>query len=247
MPEPRWVSGVSRDRYVADPFPLSADASSVCLLAEEYVYRSGRGRIVQLMVGRDGRLLDRREVLAPDHHVAYPFVLAGAHGTVCIPDAAAIGSVLAYALGRDGEPSRLIEGFPGVDPTAVEYDGRWWLFCTHRECENQTELHVFFADNWRGPWQPHALNPVKSDARSSRPAGALFSLDGRLYRPAQDCSRRYGGALAINEIDELTPSTFRERVVLRLRPDSSWAWPDGLHTINAIGDLVIVDGLRVER
>ena len=26
-----------------------------------------------------------------------------------------------------------------------------------------------------------------------------------------------------------------------------WAWRDGMHTINAAGDVVVVDGLRVER
>lgn len=148
----------------------------------------------------------------------------------------------------DGEGSSfdtLLDCFPAVDPTIVYHEGRWWLFCTHREQENQTELHVFYADHWRGPWQPHLLNPVKSDARSSRPAGTPFAIDGSLYRPAQDCSRRYGGGIAINRIAELTPTRFREERVLSLGPDPSWPWPDGLHTLNAIDDLIIIDALRV--
>src|SRR5207253_8229013 len=47
------------------------------------------------------------------------------------------------------------------------------------------ELHLFHAERLTGDWQPHPRNPVKSDARSARPAGSLFVRDGALYRPAQ--------------------------------------------------------------
>ncbi len=41
-------------------------------------------------------------------------------------------------------------------------------------------------------------------------------LDGALYRPAQDCSVTYGGAVVINRIDRLTPEEFSEQ------PVSAW-------------------------
>jgi hypothetical protein len=88
---------------------------------------------------------------------------------------------------------------------------------------------------------------VKADTRSARPAGRCFELDGALYRPAQNCARRYGAGITINKIVELTPRRFREEAVLSLRPSPSSLWPDGLHTINSIDDVTVVDGLRVER
>ena len=75
----------------------------------------------------------------------------------------------------------------------------------------------------------------------------MFAHQGALFRPAQDCSRRYGGAIAINRIVDLTPTRFREETISVLRPSPSWAWPDGMHTLNALDDVVIVDALRVER
>ena len=247
IPQPHWVTGTADDRYLADPFPLSVKNDRVTLLAEEYRYREGRGRIVRMEVDREGGLIDRYPILESDHHVAYPFVIRDGDDVFCIPDFEAAGSTCAYPLEPPHTPVTLLPGVPAVDPTLVRHDGRWWLFCARSGPMNQTDLYVFHADVWRGPWQPHALNPVKSDARSGRPAGAFFRSGGALYRPAQDCSRRYGGAIAVNRVIDLTPARFREETVCTLRPSASWAWPDGLHTLNAIDDLLIVDALRVER
>jgi len=88
---------------------------------------------------------------------------------------------------------------------------------------------------------------VKSDTRSSRPAGACFTIDDVLYRPAQNCARRYGAGITINRIVQMTRAQFRESAVLELRPADGSLWPDGLHTINSFGGVTLVDGLRIER
>ena len=40
----------------------------------------------------------------------------------------------------------------------------------------------------------------------------------RLYRPTQDCSRHYGGAVVIQRIDVLTTEWFHETPVARIEP-----------------------------
>ena len=72
-------------------------------------------------------------------------------------------------------------------------------------------------------------------------------MDGALYRPAQNCARRYGGGLTINRVCELSERRFREEMTLTFRPSPESEWPDGLHTINSLGGVTVVDGLRVER
>ena len=248
---PRWIDGQPDDRSFADPFPLKRVGGRLSVLVEEYRYRGGRGKISELEIGADARVIGVHVRIALDHHVSYPFVLRRGSGIYCIPETAQAARVSAFAWDSAAEGWQhhqdLLEDFPAVDSTVLEHDGRWWLFCTHRDRENQTDLYLFSADEWRGPWTPHPLNPVKSDARSSRPAGACFTLDGRLYRPAQDCSRRYGGSLSINRIAELSATRFREETVLSLRPPPDSPWPDGVHTINALDNVTVVDGLRVER
>jgi len=248
LPEPRWLRATPSDRYFADPFPLLVTGDHITVLAEEYRYREGRGRIVRLEVDRNGCVRASRTEFEDARHLAYPFIVRDGETMYCVPDGAASGHTCAFGIGPTADPElTLLAEFPAVDPTIVHHDGRWWMFCTRHGNANQTDLYVFEADAWRGPWRPHPLNPVKSDARSSRPAGAMFARHGKLFRPAQDCSRRYGGAIAINRIVDLTATRFREETICVLKPSPSWEWPDGMHTLNALDDVVVVDGLRVER
>jgi hypothetical protein len=131
-----------------------------------------------------------------------------------------------------------------VDPTIFRLSDRWWLFCADPPPRHTSTLHAYFADVLEGPWTAHPLNPLKRDVASSRPAGRPFTIGGRLYRPAQDCSETYGGAVNIMEILALTPVGFREAVALRLEPDATWPYPDGLHHLVVDGTTVYFDAKR---
>jgi hypothetical protein len=93
-----------------------------------------------------------------------------------------------------------------------------------------------------GPWTPHRQNPIKSDVRSARPAGRIFERRGQFYRPAQDCSARYGYAVSINHILQLNPDTYQEAEVDKILPD--WG-PNvvGVHTLNQAGSVTVIDCL----
>jgi len=88
------------------------------------------------------------------------------------------------------------------------------------------------------------MNPVKTDVRSSRPAGVPFWHHGELFRPAQDCSQTYGGQIAINKIRVLTPTEFREEVVKVVTPPAEGPYQMGVHTLSAVGDFTVIDGKR---
>jgi hypothetical protein len=112
---------------------------------------------------------------------------------------------------------------------------------------NVDELHLYYAEQPLGPWTPHPRNPIKSDVRSARPAGPILRRDGRLYRPSQDCSGRYGRAVVINRIDRLDPEGYGEREVGRIEPDPR-SGTLGTHTLALQPTLTCVDGvLRVGR
>jgi hypothetical protein len=111
---------------------------------------------------------------------------------------------------------------------------------------NWDELHVYYADSPRGPWKPHARNPVVSDVRSARPAGRLFQTNDSLYRPSQDSSQRYGYATAINRITKLTPTEYSETEVAKLVP----TWDKdivGVHTWNTSPRMTTIDCLVKRR
>ena len=69
---------------------------------------------------------------------------------------------------------------------------------------------------------------------------------GRLLRPTQDCSVRYGYGIVLNEITRLTPCEFEEHEVDEILPE----WRSGLlgtHTLNASERFEVIDGLRYAR
>jgi hypothetical protein len=254
LPEPAWLVGQPSDRFYADPFVLDVRGGHARVMVEDYRYASRRKGLTELSVGMSGVLMGSRECANLPVQASYPFLLRRNRRLFCLPETFRARRLSAFAwdagasawtLHRD-----LLEGFPCVDSTLLERDGRWWLFCTKQGDEDQTDLHVFFTsagDDWTGTWQPHPLNPVKSDTRSSRPAGACIEVGGTLYRPAQNCARRYGASLTINRILDLTTTSFREEPALTLQPSPSSSWPDGMHTINSAGGVTVVDGLRIER
>jgi hypothetical protein len=100
------------------------------------------------------------------------------------------------------------------------------------------------ADSPLGPWRPHPGNPVQSDIRYTRPGGRLFRHGGKLLRPAQDCSLRYGGALWLMEVTAMTPQAYSEIPIRRLDPLDL---PGNLclHHRDATQRFEFVDGMRL--
>ena len=93
-----------------------------------------------------------------------------------------------------------------VDATLFEHQAKWWLFATIKRgfFALNRDLFAFWADTpLTDKWHPHPANPVVRGLRSARPAGRVFELGGRLFRPSQNCLVRYGHSLRINEIVRL--------------------------------------------
>ncbi|MEX2133082.1 MAG: hypothetical protein WEB67_02985, partial [Acidimicrobiia bacterium] len=138
----------------------------------------------------------------------------------------------------------ILDGLSALDPTINPHESRWWVFCTLAATKSNTKLYAFHSKDLLSGWEPHSLNPIKSDISSSRPGGRPFRHEGHLYRPAQDSSSSYGGAIALNRVDDLTPTTFHETIVKRIRPPVTGPYRAGIHTASGQGDLTVIDGRR---
>ncbi|HEY7280036.1 MAG TPA: hypothetical protein VID47_00475 [Actinomycetota bacterium] len=243
-PAVRWLPRTWGDQSLADPFPLPS-AGGPAMLAEAIDHASRIGRIVLVESDPAPRLPTALDV---SEHASYPYVVEQDGALYCVPETARAQRVWLFRSSDSGRTwervATLIDGFACVDPTVFRHEGRWWLFGTDRDRGANTKLHAWLAPELTGPWSPHPLNPLKTDVRSSRPAGTPFVHDGRLFRPAQDGSRGYGTRVVINEILRLSPTEFEERAVSTVQPDRRGPWPDGLHTLAAAGDTTLVDGRR---
>ncbi len=237
------------DRYWADPHPLP-DSGGRLILVEEYPYATRRGRIALLRLDAAGCVVESRTVLELDCHLSYPSLIDVEGALYLVPESSERESLVAYRCTEfpwRWEPAAtLLEGVRALDGTIVRHDDRWWLFATVQEeawLTPRDTLHVFYADDpLSGEWIPHPLNPVVCDAAGARPAGPFLSWQGRLYRPGQDCGRRYGYGVRIHEVRTLTPTAYEEREVAFVAPpgDDFVA----THTLAEADGTVVVDLLR---
>jgi hypothetical protein len=243
-PPVRWLPPPPRNASIADPFAFATDDPPV-ILAERLDYGVGKGYIVALDPNGERA---SHTLLATGVHLSYPYLIQHEGRIFCIPESGTARAVRLYEVTAfpDGWVQRatLIEDFAALDATVFPYDGRWWLLCSDQDGPQDATLHAWHAPDLFGPWTPHARNPLKQDRRTSRPAGTPFVHDGCLYRPAQDCTHTYGGAVAINHVLRLTPTEFAEELVTIVEPYRDGPYPDGLHTLTAYGARTLVDGKR---
>jgi hypothetical protein len=241
-----WFPLDGRKDFLSDPFPVVRDGV-VTILCERFPYDVGRG-VIASVVYADGRFRGAEAAISRAEHMSYPCVIEWGGDIYCVPETHAAREVALYRAvefpSRWEKVAVLIANFAGVDPTVLFREGRWWLFCTERGATENTNLLLWHAADLLGPWEPHAANPVKVDIRSARPGGTLFVHDGALYRPAQDCSTRYGGALSIQRVLRLDSQGFAEETVSRITPPRDSRYPMGRHTLSRAGDVMIVDGHR---
>jgi hypothetical protein len=243
-----WIDS-PRGHYYADPFLMARDGTTWAFF-EDYLYPESRGVISCAEVLRDGRLGPVRRCLEREYHFSYPMVFSQGGEVFMVPESASRGTVELYRatdFPYQWKLEKILARLPAVDTTVWFEDGRFWFFAAIAEPRgHNTTLLLFHAAELTGDWIYHPANPIATDIRSSRCAGAVFSAGGRRFRPSQDGSIGYGHSFTLNEIVSLTPEEYRERPALTVEP----SWAKGLigtHTYNQSGAIEIVDGCLLAR
>jgi hypothetical protein len=232
-------------RYFADPF-VFCHKGRTHVFCEEYPYATGKGIISMFTIGKNGNVSSPEPVLERPYHLSYPCVFEQGGHIWMIPESSANSTLELYRA--DPFPHRwvreavLIDNIRADDATIIWHKGRFWIFAaTSRWQSSQWDtLSLFHATTLHGPWLPHTQNNVLTDARAARPGGALFTRDGALWRPAQDCTAGYGGGLSLCRVEQLDEDHFAQSLQTTLtRPGP--AGKTGLHTLNRAGGLEVID------
>lgn len=243
----RWLPAPAPGSSRSQPFGILDEQDQLILLYRKQDHRTGPSGIHRLRPKRDNTLKRSRNVLSSRSDLAYPFIIRSGERTYVVPDGGPEGRVDLYQsddlLGTLDHVTTLLD-VPLVAPTLVKHDGLWWLFGTLPPLSD-TELFLYHSEMLEGPYTPHPMNPVKVDVRSARPAGTFFMHEGVLYRPAQDNSGAPGGRIALNRVVRLDTRGFREEVVKFIGPFPGTAWNKGTGTLAAVGNVTLVDGMRV--
>jgi len=239
-----------RDRFWADPHVIHRDGKWF-VFVEEFVYRTGKAHVSVITIDERGNHGPARTVLERPHHLSYPLTLELGGECFLLPESPGRRGVEVFRAvefpDRWEHHATLLPELAPADATLLEHGGRWWLFtnlAAGEGCSTWDELFLFYADDpFSRDWTPHAQNPIVSDVRRARPAGRIFAHNGRLYRPAQDCSRDYGYALRIHEILTLSTTQYAEREIAHVEPNWDPAIR-GVHHFSYEGGLTVIDVKR---
>jgi len=236
------------DRIWADPFVWMHEGNYF-IFYEEMLYSSHRGHIACLALDKQMKPIDNCVVLERPYHLSYPFIFEYQEQIYMIPETEQNRTVELYRCTNFPNDwvfvKTLLADIRAVDATLLEAHGKWWLFANIKEEGRRSwdTLLLFYADHLLDDqWTPHPRNPIVKDIRSARPAGRIFSRNGDLIRPSQDCSVQYGYAINFNRISVLTDSDYAEICEQSLKPPVSTNIL-GTHTWNQAGDLTAIDAI----
>ena len=233
------------DRFYADPCLVERHGKTY-LFFEDFRYAENRALLSCIEIAPDGTPGQPFEVLRRPYHLSYPFLFEHAGEIYMIPETKQNKTVELYRATHFPHgwefDTVLLDNVFAVDATILQRDGLLWMFVgiSNGKYSNSDELGIFWSSSLRGPWTPHPANPVLSDVRRARPAGALFLHDGKLIRPSQNCGPSYGYGLVFSEVLTLTQTDYAEREVARINP--GWTAGNlGTHTYSRTSAFEVID------
>jgi hypothetical protein len=238
----------SKDKFWADPFIINRKSRNY-VFVEELIYKTRKGHISVIELDNEGNFLGSEKIIDKPYHLSYPFIFEVNDCYYMIPESSQNKTIELYKCSEfpyKWEFSKnLMENLSAVDTTLFLYNNKWWLFTcidgTGGISGGSTELFLFYSDDpFSDNWKSHQCNPIISDVRKARPAGKIFVQDGKIYRPSQDCSVRYGKGFNFNQITLLTENEYEEKLILKVEPEWNKRLK-GSHTFNFDNNFTIID------
>lgn len=244
QPKIKWLHP-PQGRFYADPFVIN-DKDANYIFFEDYLYNEERGRISYIQTKDFNTFSNVKPVIEEDRHMSYPFLIKDRNNYYCIPEQHESNKVVLYkAKNFPNEWIKqkiLLEDFAGIDPTLIKYNDLWWMFLANQKDNDSSKLYLYYSEEIEGHWKSHQKNPVKVFPKTTRPAGEILNIDGKLIRPAQNCIETYGGNIIFYQILTLTKNDYKEKYLGELLPNQQSPYPDGLHHITTLQNTTIIDG-----
>jgi hypothetical protein len=234
--EIQYVKGMPRDRWFADPFILDHDDNTISVLAEEFSYSIRRGRIALLTFDRHTYSLQNYKIILDlSTHLSFPFIQRK-NGKVYInPENSASGSWNRYEYNPVTNQCLKVKTImekPLTDAIVTDLLDKEYIFSTQLPDPNGDTLSMFCMGD--AVQQEHVFS-----SKVARNAGEWFCVDGKVYRPAQDCSHGYGCAVIIQEVTKSDDALMFTDI--RRIESTHPHFTTGCHTFNHHEGLSVVD------
>lgn len=239
----QWMKHKYKDRFFADPFILKVSEESIVLFAEELKFDTPKGRIVELVVDVKTKELKKRYLLLEtETHLSYPAIMYVNNTVYVYPENGASGALNLYRYNKTKhclcfEKTLVNESL--TDATIYQEREDSWMITT-KAPETQEKAYLYKSKNQEESFIQTYSKEIVAERSHSRPAGNFFKVNDELYRPAQDCEKRYGAAISIMKVEQLE-NVYRERLEFKLHP-MSFRYNLGLHTLNFKDNVCVIDG-----
>lgn len=239
----KWLKHSYRDRWFADPFIYKVTESEIVVFVEECPMENPKGIICELVIDRKSmRLKERYVMLDLNTHLSYPAYIHYDRKVYVYPENGASGKLNIYEY--DEIHHKLINPIcildeVVADSTILEFNGRYYLSAT-KFPDTQEKAYLYDSDSLFGPFKQIGKGPYQISRSCSRQGGNWINVNDRLYRPAQDCAEKYGAALTIMEMSDISMS-IHEKPCFHLNPVGI-RYNLGLHTLNFLDDVCVIDG-----
>jgi CDP-glycerol glycerophosphotransferase len=229
----------------ADPYAITFDKQPYVFFEEYDVIEKHSYICVGKFDEQTGRLREVSILVDTDNHVSFPFVFYYEKDYYLILEESRRNVISLYKF-TDFPRSivfvkDLLTNVKAFDSSIIERPDGFYLFTSHvkeRKRWGNDNLAIYFSPNFLTTNFHKVGKSFQKLGMDSRNAGAHFLRDGRLYRPSQDSTKRYGHHIVINEVLEISKCSYRERAIERIYPK----WPHvATHTYNHCGNLIFTD------
>ena len=239
----QWMKHPYRDRWFADPFILKVTDSEIVVFVEECQIERPKGILCELVIDRKTKRLKKRYVLLElDTHLSYPAIIHQCGKVFVYPENGASGKLNIYEYDEVAHKlvrPKIVLDKAVADSTIIKWGGKYNLVATLFP-QTQEQAFLFCSDNLFGHYELSSTIPFQSSREYSRPAGNWIVLGNQLFRPAQDCVKRYGAGISMMNVN-LNGDNLQEECVFKLYPESR-KYSRGLHTINFMSGICVIDG-----